>query len=924
MVYRFGTFALDTRLRELRREDQLVHVQPRVFEILLYLVSNADRAVSREELLLEVWRTVSVEDGSVSRAIRGARAALASDPSLRDAIQTVRGYGYRLGVEVESQRPLGARSPRIDDSNQPFVGRAAQITRIGEAAAIAAHGERRVVLIIGEPGAGKSTLARRTLADLPADFVVGEGQCLEGFGQRTPYLPMIEAITNLSRTADERDRKAILDGIKQTAPTWVGQLPLLFGGIAPQTRPIGLSQDQMQREILDAIEFSAGDRPIALLIEDLQWADQSTLGLLASIAMRSVPSRLLLVCTARTAEIDLVEGLRDLRNDLARSAHGVELEADLLSAEEIEDYLRQSIGTAPEDRIPRHIVDWIHQRTSGHPLFLAQLVDHLKSLELLDPSAQPAITLAQMDSAGVPDSLGQLILQWIGRLAETDRRFLEVASVAGFDFDARSVQAALGLGEDETEDVEATCDRLCAQGWLHFHCSESWPDQTVGSRMRFAHVMYSAALYAQLPPSQTGRLHRQIAERLERGHAGHRALASQIAAHYERGGDRRAAARHRVAASVHAASHQAVDEALHHAQRGLDELQYLLPEERDAAESDLRISTALMLAARDGFGHDHVGEHFRRAYELARRCGETDREMAAAWGLSACLQMRGEIEAAKEAAERLLALAQRAEDAGYISFTLALLNVIAYFQGRFADCVAYAHAAIEVLRQNPGATIATHAIQDTEVTVSVYAAMSSWHLGEVEEGRVLLASALSRARLLAQPFTESYAEAFTAIFHHRLGESERQREHAARGFAIAEAAGIPLWREVSRFMEICADPVTPEQLSKLGETLKSMAQGGGLGGTFFIALLAELEIEAGSIENAQTLCNIGFAMAERTTENNNLPALYLAAARIADDPAQRNELFAKAEACAQELGSVAFEAKIASSRSAEDRIVRPS
>jgi hypothetical protein len=111
-------------------------------------------------------------------------------------------------------------------------------------------------------------------------------------------------------------------------------------------------------------------------------------------------------------------------------------------------------------------------------------------------------------------------------------------------------------------------------------------------------------------------------------------------------------------------------------------------------------------------------------------------------------------------------------------------------------------------------------------------------------------------------------------------------------------------------MEICADPPTPDRLLQLRATLQEMGRSGGLGGTFFICLLAEHEIEAGSLENARGLCAIGFSIAERTTEQNHLPALHLAAARAADDPADRARHLEAGAACAERLGSVALGARI--------------
>ena len=202
------------------------------------------------------------------------------------------------------------------------------------------------------------------------------------------------------------------------------------------------------------------------------------------------------------------------------------------------------------------------------------------------------------------------------------------------------------------------------------------------------------------------------------------------------------------------------------------------------------------------------------------------------------------------------------------------------------------------------------------MTVGVYSGLSHWHLGDPATGRDVIESALRRARAIGHPFTEALAEAFTSIFFHLVGDAGRQREHAARGRAVSEAAGIPLWRNVSRFMEICAEPVTADRLVQLRATLQEMGRSGGLGGTFFICLLAELELEVGTLENARSLCAIGLSMGERTTEHNHLPALHLAAARAAGDPAERDRHLEAGAAWAQRLGSVALGARIEAFRSA--------
>jgi tetratricopeptide (TPR) repeat protein len=841
------------------------------------------------------------------------RAALHADRSLRDALETVRGFGYRLAAPVETvgEPAIGAT---WEEPARPFVGREAALAQLARAAQTVQAGERRVVAIFGEPGSGKSALARRGLALHGQEFLVGEGQCLQGFGSRTPYLPILEALTNLAR-ADQRG-SVVRDAIRRAAPSWMRHLPALFDDVESGVPAVGLQQDQMVREIIDALELAARETPVALFLEDLHWADPSTLTLVGALARRSVPARLLVLCTARTSELAQAEALRELRSDLLRADRSLELETGALTREAVREYATAVLAgaRAAGGSLSEQVVEWLWERTEGHPLFLVQLVDQLAARGLPGAASGAAISRERLDAVGIPATLRQLLGQWAGRLEETDRHLLRAASVAGLEFDLRAVQFALGVAYEE---AEARCDRLCASGWLQFRDFESWADGSVGARLRFAHAMYAEALYGEIPPGQRGRLHHAIAERLESGHAGASvAPSSEIASHYERAGARREAARHRVAAAVSAASRQAVDEAIHHAERGLEELGYVAVADRAAAESDLRMSIALALAARHGFANERVDENFARACELARKIGDRSREVAATWGLSACRQMRGEIEAAREVAERLLALAEMAGEPRYLEHAFGLLTIIAYFQGRFADCIAHGEAALEILRRNPVESLPPHAIQDTEVTVGVYSGLCHWHLGDPATGRDVIESALRRARALCHPFTEAIGEAFSSIFFYFVGDAARQRAHAARGCAVSEAAGIPLWRNVSRFMEICAEPVTADRLAQLRATLQEMGRSGGLGGTFFIGLLAEFELEVGTVENARGLCAVGLSMAERTTERNHLPALHLAAARAADDPAEQARHLEMAATWSQRLGSVALGARIEAFRAA--------
>ncbi|HEB88076.1 MAG TPA: hypothetical protein ENI85_00755, partial [Deltaproteobacteria bacterium] len=891
-----------------------VHVQPRVFALLRYLAANPDRAISRDELLTRVWADAKVTDASLSRAIRALRRTLQADPDLREAVETIRGHGYRFGPSVEIVEEAAFESD--EGAASPFVSREQAVASLSRAAGSARHGRRRFVLIVGEPGSGKTTFARRALRLTAGDFIVGEGRCIQGFGAETPYLPMLEALVRLARSRGESESSWIRTFLSRSAPSWKPYLPELFPEEPSEPDLPGFQRTQMARQMLDAIESIAEEKPIVLFIEDIHWADRSTLALLDAIARRNGPANLLTICTVRSNELESGGSCQALRSELLRNESAIEIGMTPLSLEGVREYVQRRLegSDLEQGHTVGRFAEWLHDRTDGHPLFLAQLLEHLLSLDLLRLSGSHGFSADQMEAVGIPSTFGQFLRQWVAGLEEEDRRFLEAASVAGVRFDLRVVQSAAGL---EMKAAEASCDRLCSSGWLRFQDYSLWPDGTRGMCLRFVHALFAEALYESIPPGRRARLHLAVARRLEEGapgspDAGFR--SGELASHYERAGAFEKAVVHRIRAATFAASKQSIAEALQHADEGFRRLGHLEPSDRRRARVDLLMSKGIALATRHGFGDQQVGECFEQARRLAAGSGNTPREVAATWGVSSHRQMRGEIRLARQEGERLLRLARKTGESHYLLFALDLLCNIAYFQGRFRDCIALERDAHDTLVSDLDLSIAARSVEDVQVTARVYAGLSHWHLGDRAAAIEAIDDSLIRARKLGHAYTEAVAEDFAAILYYLLDEVEKQRAHALRGLAVSQEGGVALWGEVASFMRIYSEPPSDAGLALLRSTLEAMGRHGGLGGTFFIGLLADRELAMGNHENARLLCSVGIAAAERTTERNHLPALYLTAARLAESAPVREDCLARAEASARQIDSVALQRRVESVR----------
>src|SRR5206468_9686388 len=186
----------------------------------------------------------------------------------------------------------------------PVVGRQREVAILEEWFPDAAQGHRRLGFISGEAGIGKTTLIDFWLAGLAAGSAVriGRGQCSEHYGEGEPYLPLFEALGQLSCGTEGAAVTAVL---RRCAPMWLAQLPGLVSEMELerlQRQVQGVTQARMLRELAQALEVLTTDRPLVLVLEDLQWSDLSTVEFLTYMAQRREPARLLVLGTYRPAE----------------------------------------------------------------------------------------------------------------------------------------------------------------------------------------------------------------------------------------------------------------------------------------------------------------------------------------------------------------------------------------------------------------------------------------------------------------------------------------------------------------------------------------------------------------------------------------------------------------------------------------------
>jgi predicted ATPase/DNA-binding winged helix-turn-helix (wHTH) protein len=801
----FGPFRLDPYTESVWRDADEIRLRPKTFAVLKYLADRPRRLVTKEELLEAVWPEVVVGEAALAVCVGEIRKLLGDDAQTPRFVETIHRRGYRFigRVEVPTPRPT-------------LAGRDAELGRLGAWLSRAQRGERQVVFVTGEPGIGKTALAEAFVAGIAGgECHVTRGQCLDHYGAGEAYLPVLEALGRLARGPGA---ERVLSVLRQHAPTWLMQMPSLVAAdeLAALEPRMGTTRERMLREMAEALEALAAERPLVLLLEDLHWSDHSTLDLIAAVARRREPARLLLIGTYRPADV-IARGhpLGAVKHDLALQGAGQELSLGLLGETDVEHYLAPRFGT---EVAARHAAA-IHQRTDGLPLFMVAVVDELSAHGLLAGDA------AAVETA-VPRSLQQMIEQQLARLEPEEQRLLEAAAVPGMIFSAASLAAALEAG---VETVENCCEALARrEQFVSAIGAEDWPDGTVSTRYRFRHVLYQQVLYERLAAARRASLHRRIGEReaqAYRARPGERAAA--IALHFERGRDALRAVQHRRIAAEQALRRCAYREAIEHLAKGR-ELLAAVPDESQRPDLELGLQMTLgpALIALRGSAAPEADAAYVRARELSETLGDIPRLLPALWGLSFVNYSRGRYAEALALAQRLHALAERGSDKGWQLEGHHVLWAILIAMGESAAAVPHieaGHRLYDAARHGSQALL--HGHHDAGACSWYHLASARWLLGYPDAALAAIREARARMRQLDHPMTTMTSICSTMWVHYHRGDLEDLRRCAAEAVALGTSYGFSGWIDDGAVLLACTAPEMPAPIGELFQRVRTGTPG---------------------------------------------------------------------------------------------------
>ena len=752
------------------------------------------------------------------------------------------------------------------------VGREAERAELLSAFDSARQGRGLLFAVCGEPGIGKTTFVEDVLAELSADgsVTIARGRCSERLAGTDAYLPHLEALEGLLRTQGPECAQAM----RELAPTWYAQVaaqPDSGERAALQREVQSASQERMKRELGAFVSAMARIRPLVLFIDDLHWADVSTVDLLSYLAGRFPNTPMLVVVTYRPSDLQLARHpFLQLKPDLQSRGLCRELELAFLTLADIDAYLALVF---PGHRFPADFPALILAKTEGSPLFMADLVRYLKDGGVI--RAEPdgwVLAQAMPDLERVlPESVRGMIERKIAQLGDDDRGLLVAASVQGYEFDSAVIAKALTR---EPLDIETRLEELeRVHALVRMMEERELPDSSPSLRFRFVHALYQNALYATLRATRRTRLHTAVANALEALSAEKTAdVAQELAMLWEGAREPARAAGYLLIAARQAFEVHANHESAALAARGIALLE-ALPQSRDRDRRELALQVAAGAALRitRGYGEAEVGKAYRRAAMLSERARDDRQLVAILRGLWEFHELRAEYGVALTFAKELFTFADRRKDPALLIVAHDALGDTSLWTGELRTARRHLERGAELYNREQLGSDATLFGYDSGVACLSFLALTLWYLGYPDEASRRGEEAMTLARELGTPAGMAQTMFFTAWVQQLRGDSTTARARTDELITLCEEQGIPMYLAAGRLLKgvlLAEEGKADEGVALMREGIAGhRATGTELGASVWSGgWLAEGLLKAGRVDEALQVITDALAFVERTGE----------------------------------------------------------
>jgi predicted ATPase len=685
----------------------------------------------------------------------------------------------------------------------PLTGRDTEFSLLKDRWEQAKEGLGQVVLVVGQPGLGKSRLVQTLMqrvqaqagdaslvtagesasASVDQDSSVIEWRCSEHFQNSelhpvSDYLERFLGIGHDPLPTARFDRLARhLEDYDLCRPEFLALFAkLLF--LPPDERysGTGLTPAREREETFRALgqwlHAYSGKRPILLVVEDLHWIDASTQEFLGHFIGEGPHDRILTVLTFRP----------EFKTPWPAPAHQTTLALNRLTRRQVAEWMRRDAGAA----LPESLVAQIYHRTSGVPLLVEEFTRMARESMVFESAGVASPRVPAASTRELPQTLQELVMARLDRMS-SNREVAQLAASLGREFDYELLAAVATVNE---QTLRAELAKLVSAGILYVK------GQPPACTYLFKHALLEEALHSAIDGAERRRLHQQVAEVMEARFT--HLVETQpelLAEHFTEAGIIEKAISYSLRAGLRSRDRFAHVEAISHLTKGLKLLETLeASPERDTRELELLGPLGTAYIASRGYAAPEVGPVFSRARALCERVGQTPQLFAMMWGNFAFHIVRGDFRVCTELADEAMAFGERLNDPGILMEALFLRGLTRLYRGDFVgaqECCARAVADFDDRERT--AFWAGLVGEDAGVTHRCYLALALWHLGFPDQALKLNDEMLELARGINQPFSLEYALHHRAwLYQHcRLGmEAQAAGDEQIR---IATEQGFRFW-----------------------------------------------------------------------------------------------------------------------------------
>ena len=736
----------------------------------------------------------------------------------------------------------------------PLIGRDEEIALLMRRWERARQGDGQLVLIVGEPGLGKSRLIEEfhtRLRDTPHTWV--EWSCSQLL-QNTPLHPIAEWGRQRFGGADvpaERrlaDLENTLALVKLDPSENIPLLAPLLDIPLPQDRAATLAPEELRRRQLAALTnwsiASARVQPVVLAFEDLHWADPTTLDVLRGIAERGALAPLFIVATTRP----------EFRPPWSMRSHHGTISLAPLDRAQVRDMVAE---LSARHALPRDVVEDVAARTGGVPLFVEEV-----TRLLLDGAQGGGIE-------AIPPTLQQSLMARLDRLG-TAREVAQIGSVIGRGF---SYELLRDVAEMDDAPLQAALEKLAEADILLVQGVP--PD----SEYRFKHALIQDAAYENLLKSRRQILHRQVAETL-RDKLGAAASAEPelLAQHFTRAGLTEAAIEWWGKAGQHSLARSALVEAAEQLTRALDQIA-TLPEtpalRREQIKHQVALANALMhLKGYSAPEPKAAIEQARLFIERADSLGEASEDplllFSVLYGFWAANFVAGNA-VSRDLAVHFLMLAKKQGATGPLLVGYRIMGHSLFYEGDFAQARTHYDQGIALYNPSEHRPLATRFGHDSGMAILSFRAWTLWALGYPDAALGDSDEALKIARDTGQAASLMFALFHAPTLQLLCGNYRVAAEGAEELCALAEEKSASLWKASGTVHQGCILAVTGRAREAVETLTAGIAAARSTGQNLFhplyLSLLASARADLGQFGDACRSIDQSMAAIETTKES---------------------------------------------------------